>query len=196
MEEFTRMEASGIYPLHFHHQANGGRISNLSTCATGHYINYRCILVSYSKFLSCLLGTLSGILSQLKYLVKAINHSLISVIALGLLQYLQSQSHNITHFFQLSCIICLKTMYDSVISVFCQRGICDMGNADYYRTCCLSHSIGLNSLWCSTAQRGSNNYSSISQPIRSIHIKLISCVMRYSQLFASISKEVLSWIKL
>ena len=105
VEELAAVEGAGVDPLHLHHQADGGGVSDLHGSAAGHDVDDGSVLVLLSELLGRLAGRVGSVLGSLEHVGQALDHLVILVEAFHLLQDLHSQCQNIAHLFQLGGVV-------------------------------------------------------------------------------------------
>lgn len=196
VEELAGVEGTGVNPLHLHHQADGSGVGNLSGSAGGHDIHHGSVRVLGGKLLSGFPGGLGAVFGQLENLVKARQHLLVLVIALGLLKNFQSQSHNIAHLLQLGGVVGLEAVDDGEISLLGQGGTGGVGDGNDSGTSGFGDRVGLDRLGGVAAQGGRDDHRVLTQPVGSIVVELSGGVVVGAELLGNTGQEVLAGVQL
>ena len=161
MEVLARMEAAGVDPLHLHHEADGAGVCHVEGGAGAHVVDKRIVLELATKVGGKALGVVGGRLGQVKDPVKAVQHGVIVLVALGLLQQLDGQRDDVAHLLDLSSVVELEAVHDAVVCLLGEGGAGNMGHGDDGRAQALGHVVSLDSLRRGATKRAGDDGSAL-----------------------------------
>ena len=195
MEVLAGVVGGGVDPLHLGEEEGGVRVGHLLGSARCHEVDHLIVLEVLCKLLGDLLGLLGGLLAELKNVGQTGNHILVVVIALGLLQDLQSKGDGVAGLLALGGEVGVEAVDDHVVDALGEGGTGLVGEGDNRATVLLGGLVGLDSLGRGAAQGAGDHKGVLANPGRGVVVELVSGEDLDVQLVRVVGQEILGRVQ-
>ena len=197
MEVLAGVEAARVDPLHLHHEADGAGVGHVEGGAGAHVVDNLVVLELLGKLLGhATLGALRGGLGEVKDLVKAVNHGIVVLVALGLVKDLDSQGNDVAHLLDLGGVVKLKAVHDGVVGLFGEGGAGGVGHGHDGGATGLGGVVGLDGLGRGPAKRAGDDKRGLVNPGRRVLVELACGVVERTKHLGGIAQEVVARVEL
>ena len=173
-----------------------GGVGDLLAGAGAHEVDDVVVLVLLGPSVGDLAYGLSGVLGALEDAVEALDHLVVVVIALDLLQDLQRHGDGVAHLLGLGGVVGLEAVNDRVVDALGERGAGGVGDCHDGSAGGLGDLVGLDGLGGATAERAGDHKGVGAEPGRRVEVELVGREELDVERLGVVGEEVLGRVEL